>query len=134
MARQPRHFLGYRQLGNALSYPWLSDNDRFGQRAMPIPNDARELTPGYVFREGDPSTLYWIRDGQVIYRRYPVKGAHADSFRWYAGSFGKDRRNCFCTFHKLAGGNGATFRALNYTYATDGKCVWTMGGKIQDAD
>ena len=101
---------------------------------MPISDDIREFVPGNVFRENDPSTLFWIRDGQVIYRRYPVKGAHAESFRWYAGSFGKDQRNCYCTFHKFAGGNGATFRALNYTYATDGQSVWCMGGKLKDAD
>ena len=101
---------------------------------MPIPFHTQEFTPGRKFREGDPSTLYWIRDNEVIYRHYPVKGAHAESFRFYAGSFGKDRRNCYCTSHKFSGGNGPTFRALNYTYATDGQSVWTMGGKIKDAD
>ncbi len=28
----------------------------------------------------------------------------------------------------------STFRALNYTYTTDGQFVWTIGGKIKDAD
>src|SRR5262245_41492649 len=101
---------------------------------MSIPGDTCELVPGHVFRQGDDTTLYWIRAGKVMYRHYPLAGAHAESFRFYRGSFGKDRKNCYCTSHIFAGGNGSTFRALNYTYATDGVSVWTMGGKVKDAD
>ena len=61
---------------------------------MPIPDDIREFVPGRVFREYDPGTLYWIRDEAVIYRHYPLRGAHVDSFRFYLGSFAKDRKNC----------------------------------------
>lgn len=69
-----------------------------------------------------------------MYRNYPVPRAYAESLRFFRGSFGKDRKNCYCMNHKLAGGNGSTFRALNYTYATDGVFVWTMGGKVKEAN
>jgi hypothetical protein len=101
---------------------------------MAIADDIREYTPGHVFRDGDELGLYWLRDGKVMFRHYPVRGADAESFRFYRGSFAKDHRYCYCGNHKLTGGNGVTFRALNYTYATDGVFVWTMGGKIKDAD
>lgn len=97
-------------------------------------DDAEELTPGNEFRDGDETTLYWLRDGKVMYRHYPLTGAHAESFRFYRGSFGKDRKSCWSTNVKLTGGNGATFRALNYAYVTDGVTVWTTGGRADDAD
>jgi hypothetical protein len=101
---------------------------------MAIPDHTREFPPARSFREADRTTLYWIRGDTVLYRHYPLKGADVDSFSFYLGSFGKDHKHCYCTSIRLAGGNGATFRALNYTYATDGTSVWTMGGKIKDAD
>jgi len=94
----------------------------------------REFTPGYVFRENDRATQYWIRDGQLRFRHYPMKGADIASFRFYLGAFAKDRKHCYCTSSRLAGGNGPTFRALNFTYATDGQFVWTMGGQVKEAD
>lgn len=97
-------------------------------------NDTREYTLGRVFREEDRTTLYWLNDGKVQYRHYPIRGADADSFRFYLGSFAKDRKHCYCCYSKLTGGNAATFRALNFTYATDGQSVWTMGGKLKEAD
>lgn len=96
--------------------------------------DTREYTLGLTFRDEDLTTLYWLNDGKICYRHYPIRGADADSFRFYLGSFAKDRKHCYCTFSRLAGGNAATFRALNYTYATDGQSVWTLGGRIKDAD
>ena len=101
---------------------------------MPIADDTREFTPGHVFREGDETTLYWIGDGKVMWRQYPVPGAHTESFRFYLGSFGRDRKNCYSQSRRLAGGSGPTFRALNFAYATDGVSVWTKGGKVADAD
>lgn len=101
---------------------------------MAIDDHIREFPPARAFREDDPTTLYWIRGDTILYRHYPVKGAHIDSFSFYLGSFAKDRKHCYCTSTRLAGGNGATFRALNFAYATDGISVWTMGGKIKDAD
>ncbi len=103
---------------------------------MAILDDTREYAPGHVFRKDDETTLYWIRDrdGKVLYRYYPIRGVDIESFRFFLGSFAKDRKNCYCASSKLAGGNGATFRALNFTYATDGQFVWTIGGKIKEAD
>ena len=101
---------------------------------MPFPDDIREFIPGRAFREGDDTTLYWIRDDELVYRHYPIRGADVGSFRFYFGSFAKDRKNCYCASSRLTGGNAATFRALNYTYATDGQSVWTMGGRIAGAD
>jgi hypothetical protein len=97
-------------------------------------DDTREFCPARAFREGDASTLYWIKDRKLYYRYYPLKGADIDSFRFYSGSFAKDKKNCYCCHSRLAGGNGAAFRALNFSYATDGKFVWTLGGKIKGAD
>ena len=101
---------------------------------MPRPEDLEELTPSRLFLR-DETTLYCLRDGKIRYRdAYPIAGAHADSFRFYRGSFAKDRKNCYCANGRLAGGNGPTFRALNFAYATDGRFVWTIGGKVKDAD
>src|SRR4026207_1919260 len=92
----------------------------------------REFPPGYAFRENDRATQYWIRDGQLRFRHYPMKGADIASFRFYLGAFAKDRKHCYCTSSRLAGGNGPTFRALNFTYATDGQFVWTVGGPVKE--
>ena len=101
---------------------------------MTLPDDTREYTPGHQFREGDETTQYWIRGKQILYRHYPLSNVHMPSFRFYLGSFAKDYKNCYCTSSRFNGGNGPTFRALNFCYATDGRFVWTMGGKIKDAD
>ena len=101
---------------------------------MTLSDDTREFTPGHVFRESDETTQYWSRGNKILYRHYPLHGAHVPSFRFYLGSFAKDHKNCYCTSSRFNGGNGATFRALNFCYATDGQFVWTMGGKIKDAD
>ena len=90
--------------------------------------------PGRVFREYDPTTLYWIRGDEVLYRHYPIRGADIESFRFYPGSFARDRKHCYCTSSRLTGGNAASFHALNFAYATDGRFVWTMGGQIKQAE
>lgn len=101
---------------------------------MAIPEHTQEFPPARTYRKGDPTALYWIRGNTILYRSYPLRGADIESFSFYLGSFAKDSKHCYCTSTRLAGGNGATFRALNYTYATDGISVWTMGGKIKDVD
>ena len=97
-------------------------------------DDTREFTLGNVFRENDPSTLYRLRDGKVLFRYYPIRGVDIETFRFYAGGFAKDCKHCYCYNSRLTGANPATFRALNFTYATDGQSVWTMGGRIKEAD
>jgi DKNYY family len=101
---------------------------------MSIAGDTQELIPGPVFRDGDESTRYWIRNGKVMFGSHLVRGAHVDSFRFYRGYFAKDRNNCYGMNSKFTGGNGSTFRALNFTYATDGRFVWTFLGQVKDAD
>ncbi len=101
---------------------------------MLIADHLRELPPARAFRESDPTTMYWIRGKEILYCYYPLKGADVKSFTFYLGSFGKDCKHCYCASSRLAGGNGATFRTLNFTYATDGTYVWTMGGRVKDAD
>ena len=102
---------------------------------MPIPDDTREFIPGNVkFRDEGESTTYWIRDKTVHWRPYPIRGADVATFRFYLGDFAKDRKNCYCRNKRLTGGTPATFRALNFNFATDGHFVWALGGKVQDAD
>lgn len=101
---------------------------------MVRPEDLEELTPSRLFLR-DETTLYNVRDEKILYRdAYPMSGADIETFRFYRGSFAKDRKNCYCANGRLAGGDGRMFRALNFAYATDGRFVWTMGGKAKDAD
>ena len=101
---------------------------------MTLPDDTREFKPGYTYRDGDETTLYWIRGKQIMCGGYALSGAHVPSFRFYLGRFGKDHKHGYSGKTRLKGSHGPTFRALNFCYATDGQFVWTMGGKIKDAD
>jgi hypothetical protein len=93
-----------------------------------------ELIPGNVCRDDDLTTLYWVRDGQVFYRHYLVRGAHFPTFRFYLGGFAKDQRNCYRQSRKLIGASPSAFRALNFAYAADDRHVWTWWGKAKEAD
>jgi hypothetical protein len=101
---------------------------------MPLPDDIREFIPGTVHDDDSEGPGYWIKDGKVMFRHWPLRGAHVPTFRYYLGSFGKDHKHCYCTSTSLKDGNGATFRALNYCYATDGRYVWAIGGRVEGAD
>lgn len=101
---------------------------------MSIAEDILELTPGTDFVEDDETKQYWIKEGAVLFRHYPCKGADPASFRFYRGAFGKDDKRVYATCTRQRGGNGATFRALNFAYYTDGNFLWTMGGQIKGAD
>ena len=98
--------------------------------------DTVELTPIHFYRflKHDEETQYDIKDGVLRWRRKPVKGAQIESFRFYRNGFAKDRNHCYHLGRRLAGGNGSTFRSLNFCYVTDGVFVWTVGGKVKDAD
>ena len=98
------------------------------------PDDIAELIPGHIFRDNDPTTLYWIRDKTVVYRHYPLRGADVESFRFYKSSLAKDHRHCYVANSRLTDGNGPTFRPLNFSYYTDGNLIWTFGGQIKEAD
>jgi hypothetical protein len=98
-------------------------------------DDLQEFTPGYVFHNNDLTTQYWIdNQGMVTWQSTPVRGARAASFRFYLGGFAKDEKNCYCFGRRLVGAEPKTFRALNFNYFTDGRFVWTIGGKLPDAD
>jgi hypothetical protein len=102
---------------------------------MPLQHDLVERTLADHFQEGNDATLYWQKpDGQIFFRHGPMKVTDPETFRFYAGGFAKDRRHCYYVGTRLAGGNGANFRALNYTFATDGKFVWSVSGRVAGAD
>jgi hypothetical protein len=101
---------------------------------MALPDDIQELIPGDVFRPRDERARYWLRGGTVMHGEDEVRGADPDSFRFYLNGFAKDHKRCYCVGSPLRGGNGATFRALNFCYVTDGRLVWTLGGVVKDAD
>lgn len=95
----------------------------------------RPLRPGAEHSEHDPYRLYWIRNGTVVCGRDSVvRGADADSFVFWLGSFAKDRRHCYYMDRRLAGANPLVFHALNNTYFKDDRSVWCIGGRIKDAD
>ena len=79
-------------------------------------------------------TLYWLKNGQVRWGGYPVRGADADSFVYWAGGFAKDARYCYCNGSRFRDADPETFRALNYTYAADKDSVWTIGGGIKGVE
>lgn len=94
----------------------------------------KEIEPGSVFNPVELGSNYWNNSGRIYFRHYPVKGADAESFRFYPGAFAKDKKHCYCCDRRLKGANPLTFRALNYTYFKDDKSVWSLGGKVKDAD
>lgn len=101
---------------------------------MPLQDDIREITPGDAYRQGDERAQYWLRGRTVMYGDAEIRGADAESFRFYLSGFAKDSKHCYCVGTRLRDGNGATFRALNFCYATDGRLVWALGGVVKDAD
>lgn len=101
---------------------------------MPLPDDIQELTPGGVYRPRDERAQYWIQGRKVMCGEDQVRGADPDSFRFYLNGFAKDHEHCYSGAGRLRDGNGATFRALNFCYVTDGRLVWTLGGVVKDAD
>jgi hypothetical protein len=95
----------------------------------------KPLKPGTEYVEHDRYRLYWIRDDEVICGPDSVvKGADAESFVFYLGSFAKDKRHCYFMGNRLAGANPSAFHALNNTYFKDDSFVWCIGGRIKDAD
>jgi hypothetical protein len=78
---------------------------------------------------------YWLDGSQVFFGGgYPVQRARVETFVFYRGGFAKDERACYSQNKRLIGADPSAFRALNYTYATDGSHVWCIAGKVKDAD
>jgi hypothetical protein len=101
---------------------------------MPLPDDIQELTAGDVYRLGDERGRYWVQGRKVMHGDDVVRGADPDSFRFYLNGFAKDHKYCYSGGTRLRDGNGATFRALNFCYVTDGRLVWALGGVVKGAD
>ena len=93
-----------------------------------------EIKPGFIFNDQNPETRYWIKENQIYFGHYPIKGADIETFRFYLGGFAKDKKHCYCANRKLKESDPQTFRALNYTYYKDDRFVWTLGGRIKQAD
>ncbi len=92
-----------------------------------------ELRPYNDFDETNPETDFWT-DGKKVYNRGNVlRGANPNTFL-YDGIFGKDDRKCFCGESWIRDADVATFRVLNYTYAIDSNYVYTITGKVKNAD
>ena len=85
------------------------------------------------FVEDNPETEFWT-DGNKVFNRFKhLKGANPKTFL-YDGIFAKDDGKCFCGETWLREADVETFRLLNYTYAIDKNNVYTITGKIKDAD
>jgi hypothetical protein len=101
----------------------------------PNPDDLQALRlEGAPTKEQDRNATYWIEDGGVVFRGYPVKSADPRSFVFFRGGFGKDARACYFGNRRLAEADPAAFRPLNFAYATDGRQVWVLSGRVKDAD
>jgi hypothetical protein len=101
---------------------------------MEIEQLINPIRPGTKYVDNDKSTTYWIKDGKVYYWIHAVKGADANTFFSYLNGFAADKKHCYYMGHRLADGHGEMFRALNYTYMTDGRYVWTVAGRVKDVD
>lgn len=100
---------------------------------MTIAEDVLEHTPTTEFDE--KSALYWIDGKTVMFRGYPIRGADAESFRFFARYFAKDKNHCYLGSSRIKGANASTFHALNLTFMSDDeRIVVTMGGIIPDVD
>ncbi len=105
---------------------------------MPIPGHIQEFPLARAFDKHDQErTQYWVRDGKVFFRVFddaPLRGADIDSFSFFLNGFAKDKKHGYAVGRRLANSQGATFRALNFTYMTDGTNVWTLGGRLPEVD
>lgn len=92
-----------------------------------------KLRPYNDFDENNPETEFWT-DGNKVYNvKSVLRGANPNTFL-YDGIFAKDDKNCFCGESWLKGADVETFQVLNYTYAIDKDYVYTITGKVKDAD
>ena len=103
---------------------------------VPNPEDITPQRPQQKVPDVErQDAVYWLDGSQVFFEGdHPVRHARVESFVYYAGGFAKDERACYCQNKRLVGADPATFRALNYTYATDGTHVWCIAGKVKGAD
>lgn len=78
---------------------------------------------------------YWVEGGAVVYAGYPVRGADPATFVCIGvGPFAKDERHCYCAGKRIRQMDPASFRGLNFTFASDRAMVWCLGGQVVGAD
>lgn len=92
-----------------------------------------EFIREYTLSQSDKA-VYWLNDGKVVWKRSTVKDADVESFRYYAGGWARDKNRCYRQHSPLRDADPTSFRALNFTFYTDGSSVWVLGGKIKEAD
>lgn len=81
------------------------------------------------------SAGYWVENGAVVYAGYSVRGADPSTFVCIGvGPFAKDEMHCYCAGRRIKKMEVASFRALNFTFATDGSVVWCLGGQVAGAN
>ncbi|MCJ8155539.1 DKNYY domain-containing protein [Chryseobacterium sp. SSA4.19] len=85
------------------------------------------------FNEDHPETNFWTDGIKVFNQKTLLRGANPKTFI-YDGIFAKDDRKCFCGENWLKDADVDTFEPLNYTYAIDKNNVYTITGKVKDAD
>jgi len=82
----------------------------------------------------NPETEFWSDGNKVYHGKWgEFKGVNLKTFVHY-GFWCKDDRKCFHGRHWLKDANADTFKALNYTFAIDENNVYTITGKVKDAD
>ncbi len=87
----------------------------------------------YLQLPDDEPFTYWLHEGKVMWGRSLVRGADPETFRYFLGDFGKDRRACYKQLSRIRGADCTSFRALNYCYAADSERVWTIAGEVKGA-
>ena len=84
------------------------------------------------FNTGETRKEIWQGSEKSYYATH-LKGANPKTFL-YEGFWGKDDKKCFCGESWLKNADVETFKAVNYTYAIDKNHVYTIVGKVKDAD
>lgn len=92
----------------------------------------RKPCPADEFEDKD-AEQYWLKDGVVHFRFNPIKGADADTFRYFLGGFAVDKKHAYAHGKRLQA-DVKTFAVLNFTYAKDSKSVWAIGIRMPTAD
>lgn len=82
----------------------------------------------------EKAILHYWSDGKMVYWRHRPVSKDVEHFQVFNATFGKDRKACYLYDKKLRDVNGDLFRALNYSFAFDGKTAWTISGRFEPLD
>ena len=86
------------------------------------------------YDQEEKAILHYWSDGKTVYWRHRLVSKDVEHFQVFNGTFAKDSKSCYLYDTKLRGANNETFKALNYSYAFDGKTVWTISGRFEPAE